>query len=49
VCGTGSEKQVKSIVRCEVIRMVLVTTKYITDVLLDLSTSFFRVALDHPP
>jgi hypothetical protein len=49
VCGAGSEKHVKSNARCEVIRMVLMTTKYITDVLLELSTSIFRVTLDHPP
>jgi len=49
VCDAGSEKQVKSIARCEVIRRVLVTTKCITDVLLELSASIFRVALEHPP
>jgi len=32
VCGAGSEKQVKSNAKCEAIRMVLMTTKYITGV-----------------
>jgi len=49
VCGAGSEKQVKNNARHKIIRMVLMTTKYITDVLLELSASIFRVALDHPP
>lgn len=48
MCGAGSEKQVKSNAICEVIRMILMT-KYITDVLLELSASIFRVALDHLP